>query len=143
MKKSSHFFSFVSWTSWHRQDFVGPCLGGRVFSGRPQGRLLHAQGRRLPQQMDRRIGKTTQTSFRSGLCKLKVIETVGFYRNVTVNSCCYGKYLTIFLTFLSSLQLMRPSIIFFDEIDGLAPVRSSRQDQVNTSSKLFSFSVLK
>ena len=25
---------------------------------------------------------------------------------------------------------MRPSIIFFDEIDGLAPVRSSRQDQV-------------
>ena len=24
---------------------------------------------------------------------------------------------------------MRPSIIFFDEIDGLAPVRSSRQDQ--------------
>ncbi|OXB62219.1 hypothetical protein ASZ78_013243, partial [Callipepla squamata] len=26
---------------------------------------------------------------------------------------------------------MRPSIIFFDEIDGLAPVRSSRQDQVH------------
>jgi SpoVK/Ycf46/Vps4 family AAA+-type ATPase len=26
---------------------------------------------------------------------------------------------------------MRPSIIFFDEIDGLAPVRSSRQDQVS------------
>jgi len=25
---------------------------------------------------------------------------------------------------------MQPSIIFFDEIDGLAPVRSSRQDQV-------------
>lgn len=24
---------------------------------------------------------------------------------------------------------MRPSIIFFDEIDGLAPVRTSRQDQ--------------
>ncbi|THD18581.1 ATPase family AAA domain-containing protein 2 [Fasciola hepatica] len=28
---------------------------------------------------------------------------------------------------------MRPSIIFFDEIDGLAPVRSSRQDQVHSS----------
>lgn len=26
---------------------------------------------------------------------------------------------------------MRPSIIFFDEIDGLAPVRSSRQDQIH------------
>ncbi|XP_074751337.1 ATPase family AAA domain-containing protein 2-like [Athene noctua] len=28
---------------------------------------------------------------------------------------------------------MRPSIIFFDEIDGLAPVRSSKQDQVYSS----------
>ncbi|KAK3753237.1 hypothetical protein RRG08_024509 [Elysia crispata] len=27
----------------------------------------------------------------------------------------------------------RPSIIFFDEIDGLAPVRSSRQDQIHSS----------
>lgn len=26
---------------------------------------------------------------------------------------------------------MRPSIIFFDEIDGLAPVRSSKQDQIH------------
>lgn len=30
-------------------------------------------------------------------------------------------------------QEMKPSIIFFDEIDGLAPVRSSRQDQVHAS----------
>jgi len=29
--------------------------------------------------------------------------------------------------------LYRPSIIFFDEIDGLAPVRSSRQDQIHSS----------
>ncbi|CAG9537519.1 unnamed protein product [Cercopithifilaria johnstoni] len=29
--------------------------------------------------------------------------------------------------------IMRPSIIFFDEIDGLAPVRSSRQDQIHSS----------
>ena len=28
---------------------------------------------------------------------------------------------------------MRPSIIFFDEIDGLAPVRSSRQEQIYSS----------
>ncbi|CDI98023.1 ATPase family AAA domain containing protein 2B [Echinococcus multilocularis] len=28
---------------------------------------------------------------------------------------------------------LRPSIIFFDELDGLAPVRSSRQDQVHSS----------
>lgn len=29
--------------------------------------------------------------------------------------------------------LMRPSIIFFDEIDGIAPVRSTRQDQIHSS----------
>ena len=28
---------------------------------------------------------------------------------------------------------MRPAIIFFDEIDGLAPVRSSKQDQIHSS----------
>ena len=28
---------------------------------------------------------------------------------------------------------MRPSIIFFDEIDGLAPIRSSRQEQSYSS----------
>ncbi|XP_029299380.1 ATPase family AAA domain-containing protein 2-like isoform X2 [Cottoperca gobio] len=28
---------------------------------------------------------------------------------------------------------MRPAIVFFDEIDGLAPVRSSRQDQIHSS----------
>src|SRR5208283_2662519 len=27
----------------------------------------------------------------------------------------------------------QPSIIFFDEIDGLAPVRSSKQDQIHSS----------
>lgn len=30
-------------------------------------------------------------------------------------------------------QLMKPSIIFFDELDGLAPVRSSKQDQIHAS----------
>jgi SpoVK/Ycf46/Vps4 family AAA+-type ATPase len=29
--------------------------------------------------------------------------------------------------------LHQPSIIFFDEIDGLAPVRSSKQDQIHSS----------
>ena len=35
--------------------------------------------------------------------------------------------------FISQAYQMRPSIIFFDEIDGLAPVRSSRQDQIHSS----------
>lgn len=30
-------------------------------------------------------------------------------------------------------QQMKPSIIFFDEIDGLAPVRSTKQDQIHAS----------
>ena len=30
-------------------------------------------------------------------------------------------------------QRMQPAIIFFDEIDGLAPVRSSKQDQIHSS----------
>lgn len=41
---------------------------------------------------------------------------------------CY--VMTVYL--LQAYQ-MRPSIIFFDEIDGLAPVRSSRQDQIHSS----------
>ncbi|RZF32225.1 hypothetical protein LSTR_LSTR011497, partial [Laodelphax striatellus] len=36
------------------------------------------------------------------------------------------------LLFKAAKQL-RPSIIFFDEIDGLAPVRSSKQDQIHAS----------
>ncbi|KAL6100257.1 atad2 [Pungitius sinensis] len=36
------------------------------------------------------------------------------------------------LLFEQAYQL-RPSIIFFDEMDGLAPVRSSRQDQIHSS----------
>jgi SpoVK/Ycf46/Vps4 family AAA+-type ATPase len=30
-------------------------------------------------------------------------------------------------------KAFQPSIIFFDEIDGLAPVRSSKQDQIHSS----------
>ena len=30
-------------------------------------------------------------------------------------------------------QQMKPSIIFFDEIDGFAPVRSTKQDQIHSS----------
>jgi SpoVK/Ycf46/Vps4 family AAA+-type ATPase len=30
-------------------------------------------------------------------------------------------------------KAQQPAIIFFDEIDGLAPVRSSRQDQIHAS----------
>ena len=42
--------------------------------------------------------------------------------NLTSSSLC-----------LSQAYQLRPSIIFFDEIDGLAPVRSTRQDQIHSS----------
>ena len=41
--------------------------------------------------------------------------------------------LTIFILVFIQAFSMRPAIIFFDEIDGLAPVRSSRQDQIHSS----------
>ncbi|MCP9265534.1 ATPase family AAA domain-containing protein 2B isoform 1 [Dirofilaria immitis] len=45
------------------------------------------------------------------------------------NSCSEGDKKALF----EQAFIMRPSIIFFDEIDGLAPVRSSRQDQIHSS----------
>lgn len=40
-------------------------------------------------------------------------------------------YNTSFSILYRKAYQMRPSIIFFDEIDGIAPVRSSRQDQIH------------
>lgn len=48
----------------------------------------------------------------------------------------YSHTLIEFLMICGQAYQMRPSIIFFDEIDGLAPVRSSRQDQIHRSAKL-------
>ena len=44
----------------------------------------------------------------------------------------FQKYKEIFVVVRQAYQT-RPSIIFFDEIDGLAPIRSSRQDQIHSS----------
>lgn len=54
---------------------------------------------------------------------------------MTSNSVCIVLHF-VFLFLFKAFQ-MRPSIIFFDEIDGLAPVRSSRQDQIHRSTALF------
>ncbi len=43
------------------------------------------------------------------------------------------------VTVFNQAYQMRPSIIFFDEIDGLAPVRSSRQDQIHRWAELLFF----
>ena len=44
----------------------------------------------------------------------------------------YSMLLSNFFHLIQAYQV-RPAIIFFDEIDGLAPVRSSRQDQIHSS----------
>jgi SpoVK/Ycf46/Vps4 family AAA+-type ATPase len=55
----------------------------------------------------------------------------GFIRIVISYFC--GAFYTNGLSYCMQAYEMRPSIIFFDEIDGLAPVRSSRQDQIHSS----------
>ena len=47
-------------------------------------------------------------------------------------SLYYSMLLSNFFHPIQAYQV-RPAIIFFDEIDGLAPVRSSRQDQIHSS----------
>ena len=47
--------------------------------------------------------------------------------------CLYKTSLLSSSLSLPQAYQVRPSIIFFDEIDGLAPVRSSRQDQIHSS----------
>ena len=48
--------------------------------------------------------------------------------------CCFYLFFPpLLLFFLFQAYQFRPSIIFFDEIDGLAPIRSSRQDQIHSS----------
>ena len=65
-------------------------------------------------------------------------QPLKYDQHVNAVNCRLGIQLThwVMLTIAGSpLQAyeMRPSIIFFDEIDGLAPVRSSRQDQIHSS----------
>ena len=51
----------------------------------------------------------------------------------TVHEICYLDSAVILIISVLQAYQLRPSIIFFDEIDGLAPVRSSRQDQIHSS----------
>lgn len=73
--------------------------------------------------------------------KEQIFQTNG-WANLKKNCVlCFLKQLfistaKIFNTFYPNIfqaAQKQPSIIFFDEIDGLAPIRSSRQDQVHAS----------
>lgn len=73
-------------------------------------------------------------SFTSKPVKKKKPRVAFFMRN---GADCLSKWVgeaerQLRLTF-EAAKKHQPSIIFFDEIDGLAPVRSSRQDQIHSS----------
>ncbi|KAJ8306557.1 hypothetical protein KUTeg_017102 [Tegillarca granosa] len=73
----------------------------------------------------------------------KVIDSLTIYLQNCLKILKFLKYKILlkwvllaksdFINIILQAYQMRPSIIFFDEIDGLAPVRSSRQDQIHSS----------
>ena len=62
------------------------------------------------------------------LCHIKL----AYYCNLC-SVCVFAMLICLDVTLSLQAYQVRPSIIFFDEIDGLAPVRSSRQDQIHSS----------
>uniref|UniRef100_T1IKQ0 Tat-binding homolog 7 n=1 Tax=Strigamia maritima TaxID=126957 RepID=T1IKQ0_STRMM len=80
-------------------------------------------------------GKTLVARALANECSLGGDRTVAFFMRKGAD--CLSKWVgeserQLRLLFDQAF-VMRPSIIFFDEIDGLAPVRSSRQDQIHSS----------
>ncbi|XP_077295772.1 ATPase family AAA domain-containing protein 2-like isoform X2 [Arctopsyche grandis] len=80
-------------------------------------------------------GKTLLARALANECSLQGGQKVSFFMRKGAD--CLKKWVgeserNIKLLFQQATK-MKPSIIFFDEIDALAPVRSARQDQVHTS----------
>ncbi|XP_047735925.1 ATPase family AAA domain-containing protein 2 isoform X2 [Hyalella azteca] len=79
-------------------------------------------------------GKTLMARALANECSIGERKVAFFMRK---GADCLSKWVgeserQLRLLFDQAYQL-RPSVIFFDEIDGLAPVRSSRQDQIHSS----------
>lgn len=74
---------------------------------------------------------------------LIVLGSVAIYFKVVINnevcenvcgSSWYHEFCNVTpKTVILQAHQARPSIIFFDELDGLAPVRSAKQDQIHAS----------
>eukprot|EP00042_Codosiga_hollandica_P047112 m.506263 g.506263 ORF g.506263 m.506263 type:complete len:1270 (+) comp57372_c0_seq7:108-3917(+) len=79
-------------------------------------------------------GKTLLARALANECS-KAGRTVSFFMRKGAD--CLSKWIgeseRMLRLLFDQAYVMRPSIIFFDEIDGLAPVRSSRQDQIYSS----------
>ena len=101
--------------------FIGPPGTGKTLTARALANSLSVSGSDTP------LGKSAQT-WGSG-------RKVSFFMRKGAD--CLSKWVgegerQLRLLF-EQARRMQPSIIFFDEIDGLAPVRSSKQDQIHSS----------
>jgi SpoVK/Ycf46/Vps4 family AAA+-type ATPase len=81
------------------------------------------------------LGKTLVARVLASQCSLSSGKKVAFFMRKGAD--CLSKWVgeaerQLRLLF-EQAQKLQPSIIFFDEIDGLAPVRSAKQDQIHSS----------
>lgn len=111
-----------------RKNPLSTSPGQWVQSGRQEGFILHEERSRLPQQVGGWIWTAATLALWSGET-VRSHWTPGFGCFSWLNIGTFIERVHVFL--YMQAYLMRPSIIFFDEIDGLAPVRSSRQDQIH------------
>lgn len=112
--------------SWHRKDSGCASPGKWVQSRREEGGVLHEERGRLSQQMGGRVWETAPPPVWPGFPTFHLKKNSHSLMPNFVSAWLKG-----ILSFILKAYQMRPSIIFFDEIDGIAPVRSSRQDQIH------------
>ncbi|KAJ3331664.1 hypothetical protein HDU76_002579 [Blyttiomyces sp. JEL0837] len=112
-----------------KEMVVMPLLYPEVFSGfqitPPRGVLFHGPPG---------TGKTLMARALAASCSTSTQKVAFFMRKgADVLSKWVGESERQLKLLFEQAKTYQPSIIFFDEIDGLAPVRSSKQDQIHAS----------
>jgi SpoVK/Ycf46/Vps4 family AAA+-type ATPase len=81
-----------------------------------------------------RVGKTLLARALATACSTETQKVAFFMRKgADVLSKWVGESERQLKLLFEQAKLMQPAIIFFDEMDGLAPVRSAKQDQIHSS----------
>ncbi|KAJ3400688.1 ATPase AAA domain-containing protein 2B [Chytriomyces hyalinus] len=112
-----------------KEMVVMPLLYPEIFSGfqisAPRGVLFHGPPG---------TGKTLMARALASSCSTSTQKVAFFMRKgADVLSKWVGESERQLRLLFEEAKTYQPSIIFFDEIDGLAPVRSSKQDQIHAS----------
>ncbi|KAJ3200999.1 hypothetical protein HDU82_008450, partial [Entophlyctis luteolus] len=112
-----------------KEMVVMPLLYPEIFSGfqitPPRGVLFHGPPG---------TGKTLMARALASSCSTSTQKVAFFMRKgADVLSKWVGESERQLRLLFEQAKTYQPSIIFFDEIDGLAPVRSSKQDQIHAS----------